>query len=255
MLPTVNILTERHPWILRRAALELEPLGCTINEPEGRADIDFYLPYLIGENKNSNIQIGYYTHREGAVNHDTTRKLEKWNRLLLFDWRVAMSQQAFSHLLAPGKQDLIIQLGSRFFTEITFGVCGKVHKSGRKNEGFVKYLMDKGYNFVAWGHGWPCEIVGNTDDTLLKFYERINYLVVTSSIEGGPVPVLEALSLGIPVIAPDVGWCWEYPVIRYEKNDMRDLEKVLAKLSRVRTWNDWRRDCELLFEKAMQCKE
>lgn len=42
------------------------------------------------------------------------------------------------------------------------------------------------------------------------FYERLDYLLIPSLWEGGPMSLLEALACGIPVIAPDVGWCPEF---------------------------------------------
>jgi glycosyltransferase involved in cell wall biosynthesis len=40
-----------------------------------------------------------------------------------------------------------------------------------------------------------------------EFYKRGSYLICASQSEGGPLPVLEALACGIPVITTDVGWC------------------------------------------------
>ena len=34
--------------------------------------------------------------------------------------------------------------------------------------------------------------------------------------------------MGVPVIAPNVGWCWEYPVIRY--SNKRELFKIIKTL-------------------------
>ena len=47
------------------------------------------------------------------------------------------------------------------------------------------------------------------------FYNSIDYLLVTGKIEGGPMPVKEAIARGVPVIAPDVGWSWDHPVLEY----------------------------------------
>jgi hypothetical protein len=52
-----------------------------------------------------------------------------------------------------------------------------------------------------------------------SFYDGIDYLVVLADNEGGPQSVLEALARGKPVIAPNVGYCWEYPVLRYITKD------------------------------------
>lgn len=62
-----------------------------------------------------------------------------------------------------------------------------------------------------------------------SFYKNIDYLVILSNNEGGLMPVIEAIASGKPVIAPDVGWCWDYPVIKY--NTIEDLKQILTKLS------------------------
>ena len=42
-------------------------------------------------------------------------------------------------------------------------------------------------------------------DTMQRFYDAIDMLVCTSSSEGGPLPVFEAMACGVPVISTDVG--------------------------------------------------
>lgn len=42
-------------------------------------------------------------------------------------------------------------------------------------------------------------------DTMQEFYDAIDLLVCTSSSEGGPLPVFEAIASGVPVISTDVG--------------------------------------------------
>jgi len=62
------------------------------------------------------------------------------------------------------------------------------------------------------------------------FYRGLDYLFILSDMEGGPVPVQEALAMGTPVIAPDVGYAWDYPVLRYD-GTFDGLARVLAALT------------------------
>ena len=80
-------------------------------------------------------------------------------------------------------------------------------------------------------------------EQLPDFYRSIDYLLVLSENEWGPLPVLEALAMGKPVIAPDVGWCWDYPVIRYAGIEafsyilkglvVREIDQESAQIRRV----------------------
>ena len=78
------------------------------------------------------------------------------------------------------------------------------------------------------------------------FYNNIDYLLILSNNEGGPVPVLEAFATGKPVIAPDVGWCWEYPVIKY--NTIDELKFLIKTLStHIDNEQVWKQSSKKLF--------
>ena len=72
-------------------------------------------------------------------------------------------------------------------------------------------------------------------EELPALYDATDYLAVLSTLEGGPMPVLEALARHKPVIAPDVGYCWEWPVIRY--TDLEDLIGIVTRLCRAADYN------------------
>ena len=65
-------------------------------------------------------------------------------------------------------------------------------------------------------------------DRLIEAYKSTDYVLVTSTVEGGPLCVVEAIAMGKPVIAPDTGWCWEFPCIKYSNET--ELFKIVSQL-------------------------
>lgn len=238
---SVNIVCGDEKWILRRAADELRSAGFEVDGNRERSfDFEYFIPYLAFEPKLNakTVQVGLFTHREEADDRDSTRKAAKFESYKREIIPIAISKQTQK---AIGRSCPVIHLGSQFPAKaIRFGVCGRVQRSGRKNEEFIAELIERGVDVVGWGEGWPCPIFSSDPDRLRTFYSLIDYLIIPSGVEGGPVPLLEALSLGIPVIAPDVGWSWEYPVIRYERDSFESLWSVVKRLTNIPTWDDWR---------------
>jgi glycosyltransferase involved in cell wall biosynthesis len=91
-------------------------------------------------------------------------------------------------------------------------------------------LGDDKFEFCFTGEGWPARSVYYTDDKLNDFYNEIDYLLIPSKIEGGPMPLMESIAAGTPVIAPDVGFVKEFPHISYENSNLNSLSEVLNKL-------------------------
>ena len=75
---------------------------------------------------------------------------------------------------------------------------------------------------------WRLTAGGYTFGELPGLIDWADYVVILSDLEGGPLVLGEALARGKPVIAPDVGYCWEWPVIRYSGID--ELEAVIQRL-------------------------
>ena len=57
---------------------------------------------------------------------------------------------------------------------------------------------------------------------LVGLVDWSDYVVILSDMEGGPLVLGEAMARHKPVIAPDVGYCWRWPVIRYTGFDGPD---------------------------------
>ena len=240
----VNVVTEpkERTWILRRWGEDLASMdGVTIDHPEG-ADAQYYINYALYDEGHPGIKIAYFTHME----EEGPNRLRFSEVMKKCDVAVMMNKKLITN---PKKSVVIVpstNIGVGSHKPI-FGVVGKTYESGRKGQYLIQNMVEAGYDIRAWGFGWPCDITGNGYEGLIRFYNSLNYLVIPSLNEGGPMPVLEAIALKVTVIAPDVGFCWDHPVIRYKKGSWDSLNEVLTKLAKPRTREDWCRDNKKLF--------
>lgn len=246
----VNVVSEpkERTWILRRWAEGLVSMeGVTIDHPEG-ADAQYYINYALYDESHPGIKIAYFTHieDEGPNRSKFVEVMEKCDVAVMMN-RKLITNPRKSVVIVPSTD---IGIGDY---KPTFGVVGKTYASGRKGQYLIENMVEAGYDVRAWGFGWPCHIAGDGYEGLIRFYKSLDYLVIPSLNEGGPMPVLEAIALKVPVIAPDVGFCWDHPVIRYKKGSWQSLNEVLTKLAKPRTGDDWRRDNEKLFC-AIECQ-
>ena len=72
-------------------------------------------------------------------------------------------------------------------------------------------------------------------DEMPEYYSKIDLYICTSSIEGTPNPVLEAMACGVPVISTDVGVVPEV-FGEYQRNyilERRDVECLKATIKRM----------------------
>lgn len=70
-------------------------------------------------------------------------------------------------------------------------------------------------------------------------YDCVDYVLIPSKWEGGPISFLEALAKGIRVIAPDVGWVYELTYGRdlvdfFDTGSVEDLTVLLEGLVRTK---------------------
>ena len=250
----VNIVAKLG-WILERCAVEAATaLGATVNcappascsGVERLADpraVNYYMPARDVKKYGAERTVGFFTHGKTAL--DIAPRFEAC---------VTMNQTMARGVRAAGGRNVtVIRPGAELPARApVFGVVGRVYGKGRKGAYLVEEAVRRGFNFRACsdysrpGLRSPCRVTHKVADRG-AFYDSIDYLVVTSLDEGGPMPVLEALAHHVPVIAPDVGWCWEFPVIRYERGSIVDLMETLAGLSSPPTWEEWRSKHRHLF--------
>lgn len=255
----VNIVV-KPGWILERCARELEARvpGVEVNAGQrDRAvrrgvDLTYYLPAQdVRKYPAGGRLLGFVTHGDTAL-----------PLLPRFAGLVTMNQERAEAVRAQGATHVrTIRPGvDPPRRPITFGVIGRVYRTGRKGEHLVAQAVEAGFRVVACGPRdvspralspaqWPCPQVANVADRA-AFYPTIDYLLVTALDEGGPMTVPEALAHGVPVIAPRVGWCWEFPVIPYERGSWSSLRAVLTGLTSPPTWAAWAEGHRAFFEEV-----
>lgn len=126
-------------------------------------------------------------------------------------------------------------------SKLKLGVSGYVYSnSGRKGERLFERLtkdtnLSEQLDYFASGNGWrgnftPCPM---SWDNMQDYYKMLDIFLCTSTIEGIPIPPLEALSMGIPVVIPrNVGLLDELTYVdgiyRYDKGDYNSMLEAIA---------------------------
>lgn len=121
------------------------------------------------------------------------------------------------------------------------GLSGFVDRqSGRKGERMIVDLarsdLGRRIELRAVGQGWPVRTVTTMepDADLPLFYQGLDVFLCASLVEGNPLPPLEALACGVPVVIPtDVGMLDDLPnvpgIFRYEAGNFDAMCDALVK--------------------------
>ena len=232
MSALVHIKLSDRGWILEKQAMELcgrLPYVSYGLDEDRHARIQYYMTYGCRTNRVSPIEIGFFTHQE----REATAKAAFEHGARNVDVCVAMANATKDIISSFGVQQVeVISQGvdlDTFYPVVRIGVVGRTYTTGRKGEDMVTAVMDiPGIEWHFTGHGWPGPSQHVPDEQLPDFYRSLDYVLVPSYEEGGPMSVLEALACGCPVIAPGVGWVPQFPHIEFNVGDIPDLRRVLA---------------------------
>lgn len=213
------IVYPKDGWILERSGRELDGL-----EVPGT----YFINYALFDETKQKPWGAFFTHREeanGKLFDDVAGKVE---------YAVCLNANVKDYLERKGvKKVVIIRHGcdERVKKKPVFGWCGRKYKSGRKGEELLDGL----------------EVEYGNYENAPEFYRKIDYLLVTSRIEGGPVPVIDAIAAGVPVIArKGLGWVDSFPIIPYQTDT--EFMDIIYKLTHPPTWDDWREGHQKLFK-------
>lgn len=220
----VHVVRSEPVWILNKVSQSIQIPGITVGDkPNPKADINFYVAYHAFSGRvQGTLNVPWMTHLPNQKDDGGFRRKRFNTAAKNADYCIAMSKQT-ALSCPPGKTAIWGGAPDARFVkrEIVLGVAAKI--SRRKCPEKIEALKAvPGVKVVVTDGKVP-------EHAMPAWYKAIDYLVITSDTEGGPYPVLEAIAAGVPVIAPNVGWCWEYPCIPYD-GTTEDLVRLVSKL-------------------------
>ncbi|WP_368414709.1 glycosyltransferase [Falsiroseomonas sp.] len=260
-MSTVNIVTSDRGWILEKLAGELAsrlPYVTCGGGPDPGAAIQYYMTYGCRPRRLAPVEVAYFAHLEpDGPTRDrffaVAREVEhcvchaKLYEAVLRDAGIASVTT-----IPPGVDHAL------FRPKLRIGVVGRTYHTGRKGEHLVASVMD--IPEIEWcftGGGWPAPALDLPPERMPDLYRALDYVLVPSLYEGGPMCVAEALSSGTPVIAPPIGWVPDFPHHAFRAGDAADLRRVLLELVEAKrrlrattlghTWDAWAEGHDRLF--------
>ena len=262
----VNIVLSDRGWILERLAAEIASRYEYVTystEVNPNAPIQYYMTYGTWKGRVSPFEIGYFAHLEphGEARDKFFHVANNADHCVCHSklYEDLLRQEGINNVttISPGV-DL-----DYFTPKIKIGVVGRTYHTGRKGERLVADVLD--IPEIEWhftGDGWPYPGLDLPDEKMPDFYRSMDYILVPSLYEGGPMCVVEALACGKEVIAPAVGWVPQFPHIEFETGNSQDLRRVLNQLVKnrlalresvlERTWENWAAGHDKVFR---QCYE
>jgi len=187
----------------------------------------------------------YFTHREeNPVNGPKSRLFDTVASLV--DLRIVTARLYGDMLAACGpvaqipppveRERFTIPAKLAGRTALTAGFSGYTYGNGRKGEHLAADLVGRKWPGIQWrasGRGWPVATQRFSWAQMPTFYQSLDVLVITSRVEGVPMPALEALSCGVSIVAPrSVGLLDELPdvdgIYRYDTESIQGLHSAFA---------------------------
>lgn len=186
----INLVTTDTGWVLRNLADNYAkhlPNAKVSVEPDLTADINFYFNYVLFDHKTT-IDVGYFTHREL---HDEylINKFDSTAREM--DWCISMCNKT-TEFLPKEKTTTIHSSPDPIFLnqkeKIIFGIIGKEKPSGRKRYDWIEKLREiEGVEILATNGEYEFS-------QMPEFYKKIDYVLILSDNEGGPLCLYEGLN-------------------------------------------------------------
>ena len=246
----LKLLYPNDNWILQKIGKELLKANITLE-----ADIAYYINWMYWKHLNgcqkSNCDVVFFTHIDSSSDISILGKA---------DWIFCMSEHGRRQLKKynlEGKAKVIAGFGlSVEDRKIRLGIAGRPYKNGRKGQELISSfyeVLDKDIFEFVFASNW--NLGGRVSD---NFFNDIDYLFIASESEGGPMDVLNAKALNIPVISKDIGFIYSlkdeddiiyenYDVLLLKLKQLEDKIKYRKELLSVHSWDNFRNWHERAF--------
>ena len=202
--------------------------------------INYFINYAVMKRKTTGIDIGFFTHPEPDG--------EFYHKAKLVDLSICMSEKYTLDLKSRGIPVVHISPGMDpvYTPKLRMAVVGSLAYGFRKGSDLLAAVKNLPYTDLVITNG------AYKQEDLPDLYRSVDYTLITSRYEGGPMCLLESLACGKKVICPlDVGYAAEFKdfIIPYRNGDINSLIDVLTDLYRQKletaravekhTWDNW----------------
>lgn len=224
-------------------------------EPDKKADINLFIPYIDYSQRfpdwNKTKTAAYFSH------HDTKKqnKSEWWEYAAKrVDLRICTAKRYAEEIAHHGKSivahapidpQFTIQPTKVINNTFKVGVVGINYKDKRKGEDLI-YKAWKAMPELDWqasGRNWPFSSRWRNWSAMPEFYRSLDAYLCAARIEGVPMPPLEALACGTPVIVPSgVGMIDQLPdipgIYRYKAGNHKSQIDAIKRAAKYKTKTD-----------------
>lgn len=251
-----HIVRLQDSWALEGITQQLSrhPSFSQSDKIRASASVNYFVSYHLFEPCDT-VTAAFFTH----LDETQPRRSEKWWRVVeQVDLAVFMSRkyQALTKARYPKKKTALISPGVNHGLfkpkRLVIGVAGRSYRDGRKGEDLLQRAIAD-FPAIDWrvtGTGWDVPHKRVPQRAMPGWYRSLDYLLIPSRLEGGPLPAIEALSSGVPVISAEVGWMGDLPHHSFDCGDYESLKAVLREVCEVRqklhesvasfTWDNFR---------------
>jgi len=261
----VNVVTVRSGWILQKIAERIVEAGekshfydwSLSHNPHPHADVNFYCDIQncyqgpVGSSKH----IGLFTHVH--ANDPTTVQQNVTSLDFIFHMApryMVMFNKQFNY--PNERMDIMVPYEPRWEPRrLRIGIFQRGKFEGKGFNFIYKFIQEhpdvcEKFEWFFMGDGWR-PVVNLMDDNNIRAhitsdaklqypegyeeaYSAMDYVLIPSLWEGGPIAALEAAASGVPLISSNVGWADSWADYLFKPNDLVDLRRILHKISSQR---------------------